>query len=74
MIEKIAIDLLKSLISFDTTSYKSNLELISFVENYLNSYNIKSTLVYDSSDKKANLYATIGSHTEGGIVLSTFGP
>ena len=61
MTEKNVIDILKSLVGFDTTSFKSNLDLIAFIKNYLNIHKIKSTLVYDSSGKKANLYATIGS-------------
>ena len=70
MTEKNVIDILKSLVGFDTTSFKSNLDLIAFIKNYLNIHKIKSTLVYDSSGKKANLYATIGSVNEGGIILS----
>ena len=70
MTEKNTIDILKSLVSFDTTSSKSNLDLIEFIESYLNSHKIKSTLVYDSSGKKANLFATIGSGNERGIMLS----
>ena len=70
MTEKNAIDILKSLVGFDTTSSKSNLDLIEFIESYLNNHKIKSTLVYDSSGKKANLFATIGSGNEGGIMLS----
>ena len=70
MTEKNAIDILKSLVGFDTTSSKSNLDLIAFIKSYLNIHKIKSTLVYDSSGKKANLYATIGSSSEGGIMLS----
>ena len=70
MIEKNVIDILKSLVGFDTTSFKSNLDLIAYIKNYLNIHKIKSTLVYDSSGKKANLYATIGSSSEGGIMLS----
>ena len=64
MSEKNAIDILKSLVGFDTTSSKSNLDLIEFIESYLNNHKIKSTLVYDSSGKKANLFATIGSGNE----------
>ena len=70
MTEKNAIDILKSLVGFDTTSSKSNLDLIEFIESYLNTHKIKSTLVYDSSGKKANLFATIGSDNERGIMLS----
>ena len=70
MTEKNAIDILNTLVSFDTTSSKSNLHLIEFIESYLNKYKIKSLLTYDSSKKKANLFATIGSGKEGGIMLS----
>ena len=70
MTEKNTINILKSLVSFDTTSSKSNLDLIEFIESYLNKHKIKSTLIYDSSGKKANLFATIGSSKEGGIMLS----
>ena len=70
MIEKKSLDLLKTLIGFDTTSFKSNLDLIKFIENYLNQYKIKSELVYDDTKNKANLFATIGPNSTGGIVLS----
>ena len=36
MTEKNAIDILKTLVGFDTTSSKSNLDLIEFIESYLN--------------------------------------
>jgi len=66
--------ILQQLVSFDTTSYKSNLALVEFVQNYLNDYGINSQLVPDASGKKANLYATIGANPEqpntGGIMLS----
>jgi len=66
--------ILKQLVSFDTTSYKSNLALVEFVQNYLRDYGINSQLVPDASGKKANLYATIGANSErpdkGGIMLS----
>jgi len=65
-----AIELLKKLIGFDTTSYNSNLNLINFIQSYLLSYDIESTLIYDESGKKANLYATIGRKDIGGVMLS----
>ena len=70
MIEKQSLDLLQTLIGFDTTSFKSNLNLIKFIENYLNQYEIKSELVYDDTKNKANLFATIGHNSTDGIVLS----
>jgi len=65
-----AIELLKTLVGFDTTSYNSNLELIEFIQSYLSSYNVESTLIHDESGKKANLYATIGRTDIGGVMLS----
>ena len=66
--------ILQKLVSFDTTSYKSNLALVDFVQSYLTDYGINSQLVPDTSGKKANLYATIGANPEqpnqGGIMLS----
>ena len=70
MSEKNSIEILKKLISFDTTSFKSNLDLIKFIENYLNDLNIKSELIYDETKNKANLFTTIGPNLQGGIVLS----
>ena len=70
MSEKNSIEILKKLVSFDTTSFKSNLDLIKFIENYLNDLNIKSELIYDETKNKANLFATIGPDLQGGIVLS----
>tara|TARA_B100001123_G_scaffold97791_1_gene112498 strand:+ start:202 stop:1374 length:1173 start_codon:yes stop_codon:yes gene_type:complete len=70
MKETNAIDLLKTLVGFDTTSYKSNLEMINFIKDYLNKLNVKSTLIYDDDNNKANLYATIGQTDIGGIMLS----
>ena len=70
MNEKNSIEILRKLVGFDTTSFKSNLDLIKFIENYLNDFNIKSKLVYDETKNKANLFATIGKDSKGGIVLS----
>ena len=58
------------LVSFDTTSRVSNLELIDFVSTYLSEYGIPTRCIYDDSGTKANLFATIGPNTKGGIILS----
>jgi acetylornithine deacetylase len=62
-------ELLATLVGFDTTSAKSNLELITFVESYLVGHGVASTLVSAEDDDKASLYATIGDGS-GGIALS----
>ncbi len=65
-----AIDILERLVAFDTTSYRSNLELIAWVETYLASHGVSAHRVEDASGAKAGLLATIGPAVAGGIVLS----
>ncbi len=62
--------MIEKLVSFDTTSRNSNLELISFVEDYLAPYGARCTRVYNDDGTKANLIASIGPDVEGGIILS----
>jgi acetylornithine deacetylase len=61
---------LAKLISFDTTSRESNLPLIEWIEDYLDSYSVPHLRVDYEQDRKTNLYATIGPDIAGGIVLS----
>ncbi|MDX2259922.1 MAG: acetylornithine deacetylase [Hyphomicrobiaceae bacterium] len=63
-------ELLARLVAFDTTSHKSNLPLVAFVEDYLAQYGIAVTRVPDPTGEKASLFATIGPDTGGGIGLS----
>ena len=65
-----SIDMLKRLVAFDTTSRNSNLELIRYIQDYLDGHGVKSTLVPNAEGTKANLFASIGPETEGGVVLS----
>ena len=69
-VEKKTIDLISQLISFDTTSRNSNLDLIHYIRDYLSDLGIKALLVYDDSKEKANLYATVGPADQAGIMLS----
>ena len=63
--------MIKALVAFDTTSRDSNLDLIRFVEMYLNDLGVESTLIFNDEKSKANLVATIGPATRrGGVVLS----
>jgi len=72
--ELISLDLIRTLIGYDTTSRESNLALIDWVRDYLADQGISSELTYDDERRKANLFATLpaqdGSTTTGGIVLS----
>ncbi len=62
--------LLAKLISFDTTSWKSNLQLIEFVIDYLSSHGVVAQVFYNAEKTKANLLATIGPKEVPGIILS----
>jgi len=64
------LQLLERLIGFDTTSDRSNLAIVGFVADYLAGFGVASTLVPDEAGGKAALYASIGPHVEGGVVLS----
>lgn len=64
------VDLLAELVAFDTTSHRSNLALIEFVEAYLAGYGVASRRILDDSGEKANLYATIGPGDRSGVMLS----
>ncbi len=70
MIRQTSQELLNQLIAFDTTSSKSNMDFIYFVEEYLKSYGIKVRLIHDKVEKKANLLAIIGPEDISGIMLS----
>ncbi len=58
------------LIAFDTTSHLSNLDLIHWVQGYLQDHGVASELMPNPEGTKANLFATIGPTDVGGIVLS----
>ena len=65
-----ATELLTRLVGFDTTSHKSNLPLIRFVEDYLLQHGVVSHIVPSSDGRKAGLYATLGPAHAGGVALS----
>jgi len=68
MIDKI--EMLARLVAFDTTSRVSNLPLIEFVEDYLDTHGVPHIRVDYEAGRKTNLYATIGPDVAGGIVFS----
>ena len=65
-----ATELLARLVNFDTTSHKSNMALVRFVEDYLAQRGIASQLVFNSESSKASLFATIGPANVPGVALS----
>ncbi len=63
-------EMLSSLVAFPTVSDRSNLDLISFVEDYLHGHDIPTRRVPDATGEKSSLLALIGPEVEGGVVLS----
>ena len=61
---------LARLIAFDTTSRRSNLELIEFCEQRLQPLGAVTRRVLNADGSKANLIARIGPEANGGVVLS----
>jgi acetylornithine deacetylase len=64
------LEMIRKLVGFDTTSRESNLALIEFARDWLDSCDIKSELVFDGPRRKASLFATIGPDDKPGIMLS----
>ena len=63
-------ELLARLVAFDTTSHKTNIPLIEFVEAYLAEHGIASRRVPTADGLKSSLFATVGDASTGGIALS----
>ncbi|MBN9890127.1 acetylornithine deacetylase [Salipiger abyssi] len=63
------LSLLDRLISFDTTSARSNLPLIGFVEDYLKARGFRVTRLPDATGEKAGLFAVLGPEGHG-VMLS----
>ncbi len=62
--------MLARLVSFDTTSRNSNLELIGFVRAWLDAHNVPYRTSLNGAGSKANIHAIIGPQAPGGIALS----
>ena len=69
-----SLDLIRTLVSYDTTSRDSNLALIEWIRAYLQGHGFTTAMTFDDNRRKANLFATLpaqdGNVSEGGIVLS----
>lgn len=67
------LSILEQLVGFDTTSHKSNLELIGYVQDLLSGNGIDSRLYWNDDRTKANLVATAGPSGRGqqrGVIWS----
>jgi acetylornithine deacetylase len=65
-----SVEILRHLVSFDTTSRNPNAALIDWIEHYLASHGILGTRSRGPEDGKFNLHAIIGPERAGGIGFS----
>lgn len=64
------LEMIAKFTSYDTTSRNSNLPLINFVGDYLESLDVHVEIIYDETGDKANLLSRIGPEAGGGVILS----
>lgn len=70
MIRSASREMIERLVGFDTVSAKSNLALIDFVQDYLESQGARCRRIENAEGTKANLLASLGPDEPGGVVLS----
>jgi len=64
------IEILSKLIAFPVLGGESNLSIISWIKDYIESFGIACVLVPNKENTKASLHCRIGPETDGGIILS----
>jgi acetylornithine deacetylase len=65
-----ALDVVARFIGFNTESQRSNLDLISWVEDYVRPYGASVTRTPNAAGDKSTLCVTVGPECDGGIILS----
>lgn len=63
-------ELLAKLVSFPLLGGESNLPIIHWIKDYIESFGITTTLVLNEEDTKASLHCRIGPAVDGGLILS----
>lgn len=63
-------DILDRLVAFPTVSRDSNLELVDWVEDYLDGFGVRAHRVYNEDRSKAAIYANVGPEEPGGVIAS----
>jgi acetylornithine deacetylase len=68
--EQSTIEILNRLIGFASVSSESNLDIVTWIEDYLSGHGVTSRRIPDRTGRKASLLATIGPAGRAGVVLS----
>jgi len=61
------IEILARLVSFESLPGQPTHGIIGYIESYLAEHNVESYLSWDESGDRANLFATIGPQSDGGV-------
>jgi len=64
------IDILDTLVGFDSVSGRPTDGIVGYVQDYLGSHGIDCTLSFDEAGERANVFATIGPDVDDGVVLN----
>ena len=64
------VEILERLVGFDSISGRPTHGIVGYISDYLAGYGIEATLSFDEAGERANVFATIGPATDGGIVLN----
>ena len=62
--------LLEKLVSFPVLGGESNLTLLNWIKEYIESHGVNTTLVPNEQGNKASLHCRIGPAVDGGVILS----
>ena len=63
-------EILAKLVSFPILGGESNITILNWIKEYLESYKVKVNLVPNKNENKASLHCRIGPPKEGGVILS----
>ncbi|KJD32054.1 acetylornithine deacetylase [Tamlana nanhaiensis] len=62
--------ILEKLVSFPVLGGDTNLEIINWIQQYIESFGVTTFLVYNNDNTKASLHCRIGPAVGGGVILS----
>ena len=63
-------EILAQLVSFPVLGGQSNMSILNWIKEHLNSHGIESYLVPNKENNKASLHCRIGPAVDGGVILS----
>ena len=65
-----AIAILGRLVAFPSISARPNGDITNYIQGYLDSHGVESTLSFEETGERANIFATIGPNIDGGVILN----